>query len=422
MNRPYASSVSRALTAACLLLTACSGGETSRVGPDGGGGGAATDAGDAAGGASASGGVGGGGGGSGGTGGTSGAAGTAGTAGADGGGGAAGATDAGVDAPPADATPPDAGAAMPLFVTIHAAEVNFDITFANQAFQEAVNLGFTGVRTDIRWWQVEPTRDQPDATNLQFYSDYFDAAIAHGLEPMIIFSSEPGWASDLRNQDAAAFWDEYEEYVRDIVGAFGARADHYQLWNEANHLIDPIPSSDDHLLFSRAGAVVRADDPTATTYVNVMANVVGWEAAVTDWVTQAGTFIDVIGVDHYPGTWCCISWEDWTPFDTLVTRISNPSDAWFGHRGAVIETGFSSWAAVVADEDDQRDWIATSLPVLRQKVEAAEAANPGSIALVGYYQLINADAPVQEGHFGILHDDLSPKKGYSALQTELAQF
>jgi hypothetical protein len=335
------------------------------------------------------------------------------------------------DPPPPDTTealdtqsgPPELGP-VPWFFSIHASEVAYDLDRAALAFEAIKDLGGQGVRTDVFWWDVEPEDGQWNEERMAFYEAYADLARSHGLEPMIIVSGAPGWAVSLYQSDPEAFWARYESYVDKAITPFADWLAHVQIWNEPNHIIDPIGSEDDHQLFVRGAAIVRARAPGVRTYANVMANLVGWEEAVTDWVVKSGDAIDVIGIDHYPGTWTASSFSDWAPFDILITRINDPADAWYGKLGAVMETGYSSWMAVTADEGRQRDWINESLPVLRSRIAQAHATETYGIVLANYYQLIDVDTDGwgQEAHFGILHTDLSEKEGYSALRTQLGLF
>lgn len=322
------------------------------------------------------------------------------------------------------AAPSCGPAPIPWYFALHGVEVGYDLDTTDDAFAQAVALGAAGVRTDVFWYDVEPERDVWDEGKLLFYTSFVSKALAWGLDPMMILSGAPGWAIDLYEQDPAAFFAEYEAYVTEVVLWIGDRTTRYQLWNEANHLIDPIDASDDWQLFARAGAIVRALDPGAILFVNVYSDLLGWEAAVTGWVEQAGDAIDVIGIDHYPGTWACCSYTDWAPLDVLAARINDPGDAWFGKQGAVLETGFSSWAWAVADEEDQRTWINESLPVVRQKMRANNQSQPNPIVLGVYYQLIDVDTGGvgPEAHFGVLHSDLSPKLGTSDLGAQIALF
>ena len=307
---------------------------------------------------------------------------------------------------------------FPWYFCIHGGEVDYSLDKAASAFQTVLDLGGVGVRTDIFWFDVEPKRNIWDARKVDFYAGYFDHAVADGLDPMAILSGAPDWALDLYKEDKAAFWSEYEEYIREVVTLVGAKTTRYQLWNEANGILDPIDAGDDWELFARAGAILRAQDPGSILFINAYANWLGWEEAVTDWVTKAGTFIDVIGVDHYPGTWSLGPFTNWWPVDRLLERIQTPGDVWYGKQGAVLETGFSTWAPDLADELDQVAWIDQSLPALRERVKS------GPIVLGAFYQLIDANTAEwgHEAHFGILKSDLTPKPGYENLKQQIAQF
>ncbi|MCW5828355.1 MAG: hypothetical protein KIT79_03465 [Deltaproteobacteria bacterium] len=334
--------------------------------------------------------------------------------------------------------PPPPPQKVPWYFTVHAGEINYDLGKANQAFTKLKDLGGKGVRTDVFWRDIEPARGVWDYGKLQFYTNFVSNIRWHGLEPLIIFSNAPDWAVQLYGQDKAAFWAAYERYIREVVLWIGDRVNHYQLWNEANHLIDPIDAADDWQLFARAGAVVRNLDPAARTYINVMANLAGWEAAVTDWLVKAGSYIDVIGIDHYPGTWACCFYTDWGPLDTLLQRINTPGNPWYGKDGAILETGYSSWAWLLADEYDQRDFISQALPVIRTKVNSNNATRPYQVVVLGWYQLIDTCTDQfnpgncwvnggvygmgPEAHFGIIHSDYSNKVGYGALKTEIGKF
>ena len=89
----------------------------------------------------------------------------------------------------------------------------------------------------------------------------------------------------------------------------------------------------------------------------------------------------------------------------------------------MVETGCSAWPRHVVGEGGQRRWVRRALPALRKIVSEANARDPGRVALLGYYQLIDAkDRPAQEGSFGVLRADGSPKPAAEALREELSRF
>lgn len=159
-----------------------------------------------------------------------------------------------------------------------------------------------------------------------------------------------------------------------------------------------------------------------------------WRDAVERWLAPAcaGDVIDVIGIDHYPGTYNIEKYSDWGPLDQLLSMVGNTSSTWFGKAPAILETGFSSWSSVVASEEDQVKWINVSLPMVREKVAAYSAASVGRpFALGNFYELLDGNAGLNpvEACFGILRkwdyngsESYLPKPSYAALASELHQF
>lgn len=332
-------------------------------------------------------------------------------------------------APQGGATPPVSAYPWGLegfrwFFSIHASELNYDLNRARAALNEVVALGGVGVRTDIFWYDLEPQRGVTDAGRLAFYQGYLLLAQELGLKPLVILSGAPGWAVDLYRTNRALFWTSLESYARLVALIARDTTEHYQLWNEPNHLIDPIGEADDGELILRLGLIMRSFDPTAMLAVNAMCNVLGWEESVDRWLQAARGVIDVIGIDHYPGTWAGLSFTDWTPLQTLSRRINAPDDLWYGKTGAVMETGYSTWAAIVADEARQVAWVNESLAALRDLVGIFNRERPHKVLFGNYYQLIDVSTSGvgQEAHFGVLRSDLQRKPAFTALTLQLSQF
>ena len=82
-------------------------------------------------------------------------------------------------------------------------------------------------------------------------------------------------------------------------------------------------------LLSALGRGARRANATAQLWVNAMADDPLWHRAVDGWIDCAGTHIDAVGVDHYPGTWTLSSWTDWAPLDRLLDATS-ATGAWAG--------------------------------------------------------------------------------------------
>ena len=349
-----------------------------------------------------------------------------------------------------EVTPPPtktakAGRNTTLAMALHSGEIHGNLTQAAAAFGLVRELNAGGVRIDLFWEDIQPTQDGGwDGPKVAFYAAFFESAAAKGVELTVILSSAPGWAQRLFKSNRTAFlaaWEAYAEVAVGIVGAASRAVVAWQLWNEMNHVPSAWINGDADAVCSVlkiAGAAVARAAGGAPRFVNVMADepnikVLGmqsWEKAATAWLAPgcAGAAIDGVGIDHYPGTWTLNpSFTAWAPLDKLLARVNDNSTAgnvWYGKLPAVMETGYSSWAPVVADEQRQLAWVTKSLGVLRAKVVASRALR-FPVRYVCYYQLIdvNTGGVLQENHFGVVHSwngTFGKKKAFGELAAQLA--
>jgi hypothetical protein len=346
--------------------------------------------------------------------------------------------------------PPTATAAAENSTTIamalHSGEIHGNLTQATAAFGLVRQLNAGGVRLDVFWNDIQPTQDGGwDGPKVAFYAAFFESAAAQGVELTVILSSPPSWARALftgGNRTAFfAAWETFAAKAVSIVGDSAHAVVAWQLWNEMNHVPSSWINGDADAVCTvlrSAGAAVGGGG--APRFVNVMADdplkVAGmqpWEAAATAWLAPgcAAAAIDGVGIDHYPGTWTVDpSFTKWTPLDKLLARVNDDATAgnvWYGKLPAVMETGYSSWAAVVADEQRQLAWVTKSLSVLRAKVLASRALR-FPVRYVCYYQLVDVDTGgvLEENHFGIVHSwnngTFGKKKAFGELAAQLLLF
>jgi len=241
-----------------------------------------------------------------------------------------------------------------------------------------------------------------------FYRSYFATACDAGL-----YSSS----------NATAFYDAAETYAAfalQLVAPCAAQPLRVQLWNELNHLPSHWIRSGACELLSALGRGARRVNATAQLWVNAMADDPLWHRAVDGWIDCAGTHIDAVGVDHYPGTWTLSSWTDWAPLDRLLNATA-ATGAWAGRAAGVLETGYSSWSTVVASEAMQASWVNASLPAMRERVRAAGAASRFEVA--NWYTLldgVHTGVPPEEAHFGVLRPGtLERKPAFEVLADQL---
>lgn len=317
-----------------------------------------------------------------------------------------------------------ASKSVPWYFTLHGEEVGHDLTRSLKALTAVRRLGGQGVRFDVHWYEIAPERGRWDERRLTFYTSMVSQARHLGLDPFVVLGGAPGWARDLYGEEPSSFWEEYEAYVSKVLAWIGDRTQRYQLWNEANHPVwGFVRSRDRWQLFARAGRLVKRDDPGSETVVNVLADFPGWERELTRWLSKAGDVIDVVGVDHYPGTWSWRPVTEWAPLRTILRRSGQKGDPLYGKRVAVVETGCSAWPERIVGDAGQVRWVRRALPALKALVVDANARDPGRVALLGFYQLMDAKGRVgQEGSFGVLRADGSLKPAAEALREELSRF
>ncbi len=312
-------------------------------------------------------------------------------------------------------------------VNLHpeAPDASYNLSLADDALSYIVDLGAKMVRTDIPWDVVEPQNDSWNQTAINFFNEYINLTVQKGLDIIAILYRPPSWAIDLYNSNKTAFFQEYYEYCKKISHLYGDRIHYYQAWNEANHMNDPIAAEDDYLLYKYAHSAISSEDDDFEVIVNVFCDLSGWEDALTDWLSKANESIDIIGIDHYPGTWTLSGYDDWYPLDALINHISTPGDPCYGKKGAVLETGFSTYSSPFHDEDDQREFINTALPIIREKVTSYNQNHTNKIIIGNWYELIdyNSGGGINpEDHFGILYTNRTKKPAYDDLKYQISLF
>jgi hypothetical protein len=238
-----------------------------------------------------------------------------------------------------------AAAAKPWFVSMHLSDLDDDLEALHEILPTAKEAGFAGIRTDIFWWEIEPVYGTFDAEAIEKYRTYWQIVRQHGLEMMPIVSGIPEWAKLLLKENPEAFWKSFETYVQSALDILPPDVPFVQVSNEPNFLRDPI--KDDPLLFRTAGKIIRTKFPGAKIIVNPVI-LVGWMNDVRDWLRGAGEYIDIIGIDYYPGLWHTAHLpSDWSVFEELLAEVDADKEGlWQGKQVAISETGFSTFIPI----------------------------------------------------------------------------
>ncbi len=227
------------------------------------------------------------------------------------------------------------------------------------------------------------------------------------------------------------FLGEAKEYAARVAGEIGKDVYYYQLGNEPNHALDFIYLFDGPKYIRALYEGINSVDDEFETTVNFFTDfphddpgnlILYWPYSVTRYLLTAGDCIDIVGIDHYPGTWSLESYEIWDQLYTLF-HITD----YYGKKAAVIETGYTTWYPHPVDyphtEEKQQKFINTAFPTIRELTKL----NNWELVFVGWYELTDEEKPSvlwlpTEKYFGILNVTLVPKAGYEDLKQQFAEW
>lgn len=293
-------------------------------------------------------------------------------------------------------------------VTYHPEYHNFKAFQASRALEEAAALGVEFVRTDVRWSAVLPDGVTPNKTAFAWYRSFFETSRAYGLKPLIVLSSPPKTIRHLPKRELLNRW---QLFVEQVVSHLGDLCITYQVINEPNNPVYSIFDSEtlpeavmtaSHLIKSRVNG--------AKVLVNFLVDIPHWRRDAERLLSQTGTSIDIVGVDHYPGTWAIGPSNGWASGIRMLSGIdtTRPGTLWYGRKLAIVETGFSTNLSGLRGPDQQKYFFLDLKQTLRN-----HSPFRNRLLFVGFYELCDSDSHAflnPEAHFGLLNDDCTTRK------------
>jgi hypothetical protein len=284
------------------------------------------------------------------------------------------------------------------------------------------DLGVGLIRFDVHWNRMQPGSDQPlSLAELPYYRALIADAKAKGLQIKVNLGGYPAWAVELVNQDPDAFFARYRPYVKAVVAALGTEVDYYQMGNEFNTILDPIPESLDGRLFKEARAEIDAakaqrPDWQVKTVINACDTFyLPWRDDLERVMAEAADAIDVIGYDFYPGNYSHPhDWSAWQTIDYLASVMER-----YDKEGAICETGCPAFLG----EGRQARWIAESARALQREIAKSPSRDRFKFAV--FYELaddphLKAWPPPTENSFGLVAADGRRKPGFEAFRQIIA--
>lgn len=298
-------------------------------------------------------------------------------------------------------------------LTYHPEYHDFDPRQAIISLGAARRLGVGWLRIDVRWHAVLPAGDVPDRRALAWYKELLSASSGYGFKNMVVLSSPPNAVLRQSSTKKLESWNRFVEIASDELGTWCSA---YQLFNEPNNPVysfftfrEMVPA------LIRGASIVHRANQLAEVAINISMDIWGWREDLDRLVQHSGSSIDIVGVDHYPGTWTAGRNDRWSEVIELAETIASASSgsAWFRRRLAIIETGFCT-NTPLRDQRRQAEYFERVAIVLE---ELKHRLAPG-VPLFGIYELCDGDSSAwldPEAHFGLLTSQLQLKRAYSTV-------
>jgi hypothetical protein len=299
-------------------------------------------------------------------------------------------------------------------ITYHPEYHAYDSHLALQSLALSAELGAGWMRSDVRWRELLPDGKTVNTKALAWYRNFLHYARDYGLRNMVVLSTPPDAVLAQRSQERLKAWSDFIEIVVRELGSF---CNAYQLMNEPNGPIYRFFSAQDAATATRNGAaIIKRETPSCSIAVNISMEIWGWREYLEQLLRSSGAAIDIVGLDHYPGTWTIGQQNRWFEIVQLGRLIAAaaPDSPWFNRRLTIMETGFSTNRAF-RGESQQLAYF-DQIPAV---TGALSAYSTSDAILLGVYELCDGDSSPSlnpEAHFGLLTTDLKPKAAYGQVQ------
>lgn len=264
--------------------------------------------------------------------------------------------------------------------------------------RNATLLNAQYVRFDIWWDEIEPAQNSFSNCALNYYTTALSFIHAQGLQAIAVLgTNEPTWVY------TACYFGLYpnveqgavQGYAQHVASSFGQWISYYQLGNE---LYSPqyfheetCGSKPEPYMIAIAQGIQAGATTPYQTIANIYADSVpgssctaqgAWYTDLQNALNQAGSYINVIAVDHYPGTYCTGTWSSDGVLSSLASLASQ-----YGKGYAITETG---WSLYQSSETAQDSFAQQALSYIYTYAEKAASGNP--LLFVNWYQLTDNGA------------------------------
>lgn len=287
---------------------------------------------------------------------------------------------------------------------------------------EAIAVNAKLIRFDILWRDIEPVEGAIDYVNLYRYREIVEYIVRRGLKPIaVIGTGYPRWfleIAKLRKGSGERIIDKVYEYSYTVAKFLKPYVEIYQLGNELNHPLNPLPRSLRIEFLEALGIGVSSAVSNCLRIVNIIVDIVEWKNYLRRVLNTVGSIIDIVGVDRYPRTWSFIDYSNWDILRHVYKEVKRS-----GKTLAITEVGFATklkflGKAILRREVEQVKFINSVFRAL------ARISLEIPITFVIWYMLWDENPEVCEPiegigwcGWGLLRSDYTRKLGWYTLRT-----
>lgn len=260
--------------------------------------------------------------------------------------------------------------------------------------RNASGLNAQYVRFDIWWDSVEPNQNAFSSCAYDYYTSILTNIQSEGLKSIAILgTNEPDWVytACYLGLYPSVEQDALRQYAGNVSRNLGRWITFYQLGNELDSPQyfheERCESQPVQYLTAIAQGIKNGTTTPYQTIVNTYADNLtftascnsqgGWYSHLADWLSTAGSYINIIAIDHYPGTYCQGFWAT----DGFLSSLAGLASS-YGKEYAVTETG---WSTFDSSEDAQNTYAQQALSQIYSFANSQVNDNP--LLFISWYQL-----------------------------------
>lgn len=210
-------------------------------------------------------------------------------------------------------------------ITYHPEYHHYEPQMVDRSLAAIAQIGAGWLRTDVRWRALLPDAVNIDPKAAAWYRSFFVAARNRGLRLVVVLSSPPQQV--LNRESTTARLEDWNHFVEIATRELDIGDGIYQMNEPNNPVYRFFDSEDAGTAITSAASIIRSRNPAARIAVNVTMDFWGWSEYLEGLMRRAGRSIDIIGLDHYPGTWTIgrrDRWEQVLQIARLMGAASGP--------------------------------------------------------------------------------------------------